>query len=602
MVNRTGQGAPIPQLNIPRTGLQELPTISYGNASPKSTQNPFQSIVAALQNANNHVQDRLDLAAQVEATRAGAIAGQDGVPALQDSTTIRGRAFNLAAQDAVETQFEVAGLSALNDAEKKHQFDPKGFEAAAGGWLNGTAEKLDGYDPALSQKIKANYTIRMQSAMSRIEDRAMAVTRDKQMENVLTLQTMLQDDLENTAAQLFTPDTTPERRSELLQHIVASGAKITSTAHQMGADGRLLFDATQRVKLQTAAESAVSTAVGTAWLNAQPDKIAAYDTWRKGAASIDLPDGQGGKKTMSLKDLLGVSGYQTAEKDFFDSLRSELALQAQVDTAKDRAFKKNSDQLFVDMSQKVQDGQLNLNAVEAAKGQLEPDKFVALRAMAKSGGASVSDGAMVSDLMIRDANGEDVRRMATNVYENGGLTRDDYIKIYTQNTTRLNAGLKDPVDAARDGLSQRLGVLSKELGIAQSSAIGQANVEYEMQISNFQAKEGRKPTINEAAKIANDVYTRYSAMDADSTIVSLPLPKSMTQAEKLDVRLSTSNLQKKIDDLTARKLKEVGGDTTKLADDPEFTQEIILLKKYYDVLNLKETGNARGTNSQPAGQ
>ncbi|MBE2191866.1 MAG: hypothetical protein IAE63_06775 [Alphaproteobacteria bacterium] len=583
----------LPTFQGGRRVSQSLDSISYNTVASKSANNPFESISMALRNASSHIEDRLDLQAKIEGAKAGTLAGQNGIPDLQAEDTLRGAAFNMAARDAAQTQFELGGITALNEYEKSHEADPQGFTKKADEYWQGISGKLQGFDPAMAQKLGAQYEIRKQNMLSRIEDKARAIARDRQMEGVLRLQMSLQDDLETSASKLYAPDTTPEQRAALLEQMVTAGGQIASSAHHMGPDGRFLFDAGQRIKLEKAGESAVSKSIGMAWLKSQPDLIGAYDAWQKGEAAIEIPDGQGGVRTAPLKELLGTSGYRLAESEFFDNLRSELALQAQVDTAQDRAFKKNSEQLFSDLSVQAQDGQITLKAVEAARSQLEPTDYLALRTMAKSGGASVSDGATLSTLVVRDANGEDVKSDLIKAHEDGKLSTEDFRKYYGQNTTRLRQGMKDPVNAARDSLSQRLGVLSKELGLAQSSAIGQANLSYETEISDFVDKNGRQPNIREASDIAEGVFQRFSAMDVDSSIISLPLPRSMTQAERLDTRLSTASIQQKIKTLTDQKLKDVGGDRTKLADDPDYIQELILLKKYHDLLNLKETGNAR---------
>lgn len=593
MVNRNSSpAAPLPML-VGRRQFSDLGGVSYGTGSAASRLDPYQNIAAVLARASSHIEDRLDLAARAEGRKEGAIAGGSGIPDLRDETTIRGAAFNAAARDTVATQFELAGYRSLAAFEKEHAADPAGFKAKSAAWLSGVLPKLQNFDPALAQKIAGDYQLRLEGKLSQIEDRARAIARDKQLESALLLQTTLQEELRGASSRLFAANATPEERAKILDTMVGIGARLGELSHQMGPDGRLLFDASDRVKLKVSSQDAVAANVGASWFAAQPDMIGAYDAWKSGKAGIEVSDGAGGKVSVSLKELLGESGYRAAQEDFMGALRSELALDAQIDASRERDFKKGSDLVFQELSTKAQDGAIDLKTVESVRHLMEADKFLSLRALAKTGGASVSDGQMVSQLVTRDAGGEDIRAMARSAYENGALTREDYLRIYTKNTDRLEQGIKDPVAAARDALVQRLGSMSKEIGIAQSSAIGSAALAYETEISDFVTKNGRMPNIRETAAISEDVYGRYSAVDADTSLLSLPLPRSMTQAEKLNSALTSSEITQKINTLTQRKLAEYAGDKDRLAADPDYVREVTLLKKYHDLLKLKEGGNAR---------
>lgn len=589
--------ADFPTLQTGRRISQPLDAVSYGSNGGQSLQNPFESISMALRNASAHIETRLDLQAKIEGAKAGTLAGQDGIPNLQDEMTLRGSAFNMAARDAVQTQFELNGITNLNDYEKAHEADPAGFRQKSDGYWSGIEAKLKEFDPAIAQKIGADYKIRATNALGRIEDRARAIARDQQLESVLKLQMSLQDSLENNAAQLFDPATSPDKRVELLNQMISSGQRISETSHNMGADGRFLFSASERVRLQRGAESAVSGTIGTAWLNSQKDMIGAYSAWQKGEASIDLPDGAGGSKPVALKELLGASGYKMAQDQFFDTLKSSLALQAQVDAASERAFTKQSDSLFVELSTRAQDGGIALKDVDAAKNMMKPDDYLALRSMAKAGGATVSDGATLSGFIVRDAAGEDITAELVKAHDSGKLSTDDFRKYYVQNKTRAGADIHSPVNAARDSLSKRLGAMSKDLGIAQSGAIGQANFEFEARMSEFRQVNGRDPSYDEADKISNEVFRRFSAVDVDTAVYGLPLPASVSQAEKLNTRIGSAFYAQKIKDLQSRKLSEYGGDKTKLASDPDYLNEIMLLKQYHDILKLKEDGNARADSN-----
>lgn len=116
-------------------------------------------------------------------------------------------------------------------------------------------------------------------------------------------------------------------------------------------------------------------------------------------------------------------------------------------------------------------------------------------------------------------------------------------------------------------------------------------------MSEFRQVNGRDPSYDEADKISNEVFRRFSAVDVDTAVYGLPLPATVSQAEKLNTRIGSAFYAQKIKDLQSRKLSEYGGDKTKLASDPDYLNEIMLLKQYHDILKLKEDGNARADSN-----
>ena len=207
MVNRTGQGAPIPLFQGGKASFSPMESINYGTTSPSSTSNPFQSIAQAIQGVSSHIEDRLDLQAKIEGAKSGTLAGQNGVPNLQDEMTLRGQAFNMAARDAVETQFNLMGIKNISELEDAHKADPQGFEEKAKSYLDGISQKLSEFDPEIANKLKADYEVRSLSALSRIKSTARAMARDRMLETESVYQDNLKNDIQKTSANIFKPNT-----------------------------------------------------------------------------------------------------------------------------------------------------------------------------------------------------------------------------------------------------------------------------------------------------------------------------------------------------------------------------------------------------------
>lgn len=598
MVNRTGQSFNIPQGDRQAVQVQQIPQVRFATtsaANPNAGQAAY-GLAQVMQGISSRVEDRLDAQAASEAARQGRIAGMNGIPVLKDDSTIRGKNFNASARDAVMTDIEVNSRLRLNDLEQQFQANPTKFKNQSESWFAGHYKELESFDPEVAQKFESSFRLQQASAEGRIKDRAMAIERDRQLENSLRLQMTIQDDLARNAAQLFTAK--PEETEAVLANLVASAGRMVDVAQQIGPDGRPLFDARQRVTAEAAAEQAISEQIGMAWMRNQPDVLGAYQTWRNGEAVIDIGDDQGNVTQMNLKEFLGERRYQQAENSFMENLRADLSLQAQISTAQERAFKVGSDQSFKDLSTLAQDGGLTLQMVEDSRADLEPDRYLALRTLAKKGaGAAVSDGSALSRLSIADADGNDIRQDLIQTYNDGQLSQDDYLRLYERNSGRIGDGAKNPINAGRDMVMQRLGVLSKEIGIAQSSSIGQAAIEYEIAVDDFIDKNGRQPNLKEIRDLSNDVYERFSAVSVGDSVIALPLPNSMSAAEKLNTGLSTASIEAKIKTVNAQYLQKHGGDIEKMQADEDWISENNLLKQYFDLLKLQETGNERKSSS-----
>jgi hypothetical protein len=587
---------PVPHLSREMPLSSPTVRVNYSVVSPLA-ENSVQTVSLVgqlLSDISRKVQDRLDVAAQVDGARQGAIAGAgDAIPAQQDDATIRGHAFNVAARDAVATRYELQGRIALSDYEQGNPADPVKFRSMAEAYINGQMADLQAYDPQLAQHYGADYSLRMNDAVTRIKGRQDAIARDQQLEGALRLQMTAQDELAQQAQDLFAGD--PAQFQAKLSRMMLNAGKLTGTAHQVGPDGRPLFTARERITIEEQAKESVSENIGLAWLNTQPDMLTAFHTWQKGEAAVELAGDDGSKTTLQLRELLGEAGYRRAGDAFMAKLRSDLALQNQVETATDRAFKKNSDDVFSDLSVAAQDGLLTLQQVEDARGQMEPDKYLAVRALARSGGAAVSDGPALARIAERDAAGADVRAELRAAYEGGQLKTDDFIKYYGQNTARLGEGQRDPVSVGRDFVAGSLGSLSKEIGFAQSSAISAANAEYSVRVDDFVKKNERTPTVGESLDIGRDVVRRYSVMDLSSTISNLPTPMMMTPAQKFNPDLSVEDIRKIGAQTSAYFLKQHNGDQAAAERDEGYQEEMKLLKNYYDLLQMRNGVNGTGS-------
>ncbi|MDI1227355.1 MAG: hypothetical protein PSY14_06710 [bacterium] len=589
MANVTGAGGAVPQLNRQSGSIAGAPTVSYGNtpaANPGALAPGFKDLATVLHGISSKIEDRLDIEAAVAAGDEGTNAGVNGIPDRRDDATIRGAAFNKSAREAVATQFEMKSRQALADYEKAHFADPRGFQDKGDKYLQGLLPEMQGFDPALAQHFQNNFKLQQLNALNRVTARADSITADRQLENALTNYDQIERDQATLSAQLFSSGSA--NVMQVMTQMTSNAQKMADLSIMTGPHGQPLFDARQRVKLRQSAEETVSSQIGTAWLQRQPDQIAALDSWQKGEAFVDVTDNDGQMSRMNLADVLSPSGYASAQKGFTESLRANLSLQSQIHEAKDRSFRDGSDSLFKDLSVAAQSGTLTLPIVDAAKTSLEADKYVALREVARRGGASVSDGAAVSRMSVADTKGVDIRGELLTEFTAGRLTTDDYLKLYDRNSTRLTKGQPDPVSTGRDYVGNSLGKLSTELGFAQSMSIPQAEAEYVVRVEDFVRDNGRQPSTTEALDISRDVVRRYAVVDTSATIAALPLPKYMQPAQKFNANAKVTDITAVAMRTRAEFLKSHNGNLEAVKADPQYQEEMKLLKQYYTLIQHRE--------------
>lgn len=592
VVNRTGQGIRAPELERRSSVSAVIPTVQI-NQQTNVNRRAGESALAAgviLNDVNAKIQDRLDIQAEIDGQKQGAIDGQEGLPNLKDDATIRGRAYNRSAKDAASVEFDLNSRMMLSELEEKYSSNPVEIKSKGEAYLNGALPKLQNFDPALAQNFEANFRLRQDSVIKRASAKRDAIARDRQMESALRMQLVLNEDLNADAMELVTGD--PNQVQSTLSRMTSSAAKLSDISSQIGADGRSLFSARERIAMSQSAQDAVGRSVGAAWMATQEDLLSGYESWKKGEASITVMDEEGFYTDVNMRDLVGSRVYSDVQQNFMEKLKSDITLENQIDGYQDRLFDENADKIFTDLSSLGQDRPLSLNVVEAVKSQLSSDQYLSLRAIAKNQSPTVSDGEVVARLTLQDIEGYDVRDEARAEFEAGNLSNEDFLGIYKNNKSTLTTGTKDPVTVGRTFLAQNLGNLSKELGLAQSATIGQATAEYEIEIGDFAIEKNRQPTAREARDIAEKISQRFSVMAVDNDISTLPLPKSITQAEKNSKNLNSTNVREKLISASKSYLDKNNGDVVQRDNDPDFIRETILLKKYYDRLIAKEAANA----------
>lgn len=327
MVNRTGQGQGIVKSNRTMPVSGNAPRVQYSTTSGNGeTGAGFQSLGQTLGDMASRQEDRLDLIAHIEAGREGTIAGRDGLPERQDDSTIRGRAFNLAARDTMLVQTDARARKALMEYEDGHQADPAAFRAKADEWLQGALPALQRFDPKMALQIESDFNERSIAAENRIKDRQLAIARDAQSAETFSYQLSLQDEIAADASNLF--NNGPIETQKTLQRLMSSAGKLAETANMIGPDGRPLFSGRDRVLLARQARQGVAEQVAMSWLRTQGNMAQGIEDLQNGTAAFDITDGPraDGKITrVALQDVLGADVLAAVLPDVTDKGLREMS-------------------------------------------------------------------------------------------------------------------------------------------------------------------------------------------------------------------------------------------------------------------------------------
>lgn len=608
MANSTGRPINLPGTRVANIGVTDVPTIRV--AQTDGGAGAMFTVANVLQDVSSRIEKRLDVQAQVEGRKAGQLAGMSGeLPQLMDDTTIRGNAFNESAKDAALTELSLESSSELRGLEEKYSADPVKYKQGVDSYLNGKIPSLTNFDPEVAQKYKANFLLRAETGLERVKEKQRSIIRDQMTERALRLQMAASDEMAAQAQAVFAGR--PEDVQKNLALLFGNAGRIADAANQIGPDGRPLFSAHQRVAFEEEAQKTLASQVAKAWMGTQTDLLGAWQTWQKGEASITVADAKSQQSVkMNLREVLVERFYSKAQSAFMDELKGQLALESQLSAVAERNFKRQSDALFSELSIRAQDGALALPEVESLRGSLEPEKFIALRTLAKTGGASVSDGATLTRLTVADVDGQNVTTELNTAYEQGKLSRQDFIQLYERNSKRLTEGQKDPISQGRDLVSGSLGKLSTELGIAQSSLIAEAEADYALRVDDLirSKRAKQKPdepavtqrdlSLRETLDIAKQVRDRYSLMAGEKSIETLPLPDFISASQRANRTFSTKDVEGAVQKTKDFYLKKNGGNADLLRDDKAFQEQMLLLKKHHDALMLRKGADNGGQPAQ----
>lgn len=362
-------------------------------------------------------------------------------------------------------------------------------------------------------------------------------------------------------------------------------------------DGSPMFAPQMRATKALAARDSVYTSTALAYLQNQPNKLAAFRQWQKSGIEITLPDENGNPVKVNLKEVMPAETRMKMDAEFTSAVKDQLSITASLNAQADRAFKKNSDAKAAEMAIKAQDGQLTLQDVEANKQQLEPQTYVDMRKTAITADP-VSRGDIQASLMSRALMGEDVSTEArTARFTDKSLSNADFFDVLNTVKTQAEEN-KNPVSSGERYLAESLGGLNQQLDIGRSTAIGGARREYLEEVNRFRTVNNRAPSLNEAMDIADKVIPAWQTMDKKQVYIAARKPMFMSVKEKATAGSMGKGLTpERIKDIKQKThdyfLQKFGGNSEAMYQDPEFMREIESIELFEDVVDDTEARRKR---------
>lgn len=223
--------------------------------------------------------DRLDLEAKEAAEKKGVEVGALGPFDKREDDTIASRAFNEAALQSYTNKVDTDARLKLLELQEKHKIDPEGFLKASQGYIAGVRSEAQNISPELAQQVKGSWDIYSAGALSKINKAHSEVVTDQQRADVLRLKRSMFEGIEANRNDVIGDE---ETATNWFQRTEADWSRMEVALRGRRPDGLPMFTEEQIETERQAFQSKVMVESVKAWVDAQPDPVAAIDALEKG--------------------------------------------------------------------------------------------------------------------------------------------------------------------------------------------------------------------------------------------------------------------------------------------------------------------------------
>jgi hypothetical protein len=426
---------------------------------------------------------------------------------LKQTQAIEERASNnayLKAQGAISKE--------LNRLETEYGADPENLEQAITNFSDKFMENI--YDPDVRGKIELQLQEKSLSAIGRATDKRNKIITDQGVYDTLLAVDGLSTEMEKVAVDAFSSNPTLRAAAgKQMQEIMLRGQTILD---QKGPDGMPLLSPEKRVSTLFAIRDGSFESIAKAYIQSSPNKLAAADDWINGRVSIELPNPDGTMQKINMRDAMPASAHTKADNVIMDSWRNQVAMENHVEQKIEKRNKELADRAVTEINERLMEDpnsvtleELEINKNLFIKGDRGKD-YLALKKTIISGEPEVEDGAIVTQLNVMAAQGQDVSSVALNAMANGKIKRETYwnLKGHYERSVNPNPIISTWTRRLKESYGSQL-----DMKPALAATMVNAEVRLHAKYREFKQKNGRDPDDSEMETIYRNVSSQFKIIE-----------------------------------------------------------------------------------------
>jgi Phage tail lysozyme len=261
----------------------EIPTVNYSTGAADALRRFSQNMFSLAADFDK----RLDLAAEEQGAREGALDALGGNYVEKDFTTIRGRAYNRAGLETFIATMETNSILKIDELRRTYANDPIKLQEELSSYRSGVVEELKGVDPRLAAGFEQRFTVRALPTVEGARDNRFRMNRDAADAAIVRSESALNAELRTVAGDIFSEN--PERSAAAANAVGMLQADMFQIYNAVDATtGKPLYTEEEKAKAQQGFYDTVMESAAVSWFDAQDNKADAYLKFTEEDFAINL--------------------------------------------------------------------------------------------------------------------------------------------------------------------------------------------------------------------------------------------------------------------------------------------------------------------------
>lgn len=396
----------------------------------------------------------------------------------------------------------------LSRMETEFSSDPDNLSEGIANFSEKFLEEV--YDPEIRARLELQLTEHGQAAVARATSKRNAIITEQGAYQTFMAMDGLQTEAEQVALDYFSGDVAmQESAAKRMQELMLRGNNILS---QAGPDGTPYVSPAQRASFMFGLRDGTYETMARAWINSQPNKLQAASDWLDGNVSIELPDENGQMQKVNMRDTMPASARTKADSAVMGLLRDRISIENHAMALEDRGYQQMAEQAYADVMTTLQGDPnamgppdpmrydkalqfLDINRNVFVRGGKEREYF-ALRESIISGNPEVEDGSTKQEVLLGAMQGKDPTTIGTAAVQNRQISMDTLAQAQT-----IYRQTQGPADNSLSFYTSKFqtafGGVNKVMEGLAAAELANGPILLQRQYSDFIAKEGRPPSIQE---------------------------------------------------------------------------------------------------------